>query len=383
VIGLKGLYRRMEQVAGSGTRRVSPRALASRWLPQLLEDLGPSFATTGAQLYSARDGCMVLEGSWGNERPAIGAELSDRLCVRGFEFPWTGPTAAGWTTLIEMDEGAGLVAALFHDDQVPARADPHRDAVLSSLQYALAQHRRRHELEDLVEQARAIQTSLLPAGPILFDGFDIAAISVPARHVGGDVYDFVPLDSETLAITVADAAGHGLPAALQARDVITGLRMGVERDLKITRTVEKLNRIIHRSGLVTRFVSLVFGELETNGNLAYINAGHPPPLLLDDHGTHELGVGGIVLGPDASATYKLGFAHVDRGASLILVTDGVLEHRRPGGTMFGVEGVRHWLEDWRCGPAESGLADLMERLRAFGGRRFEDDVSAVFIRRPA
>ena len=90
-------------------------------------------------------------------------------------------------------------------------------------------------------------------------------MSLPARVVGGDLYDFLPLDADTLAVTIADAAGHGLPAALQARDVVTGLRIGVERDLKIPRTVEKLNRVIHRSGLVSRFVSLVFGTSSRTG----------------------------------------------------------------------------------------------------------------------
>jgi serine phosphatase RsbU (regulator of sigma subunit) len=115
---------------------------------------------------------------------------------------------------------------------------------------------------------------------------------------------------------------------------VTGLRMGVERDFKINRIVEKLNRVIHRSGLSARFISVVTGELEKNGNFAYVNAGHPAPLLLDDAGFHELSVGGTVVGPLPDSTYKMGFAHLDR-------------------------------------------------LRRYGGKRaFEDDVSIVFIRRP-
>src|SRR5204863_805654 len=127
----------------------------------------------------------------------------------------------------------------------------------------------------------AIQLSLLPNGHPSFGDFDLAAKSLPAQPVGGDVFDFIHIDRDTLGIAVADSSGHGLPAALQARDVVTGLRMGVERDLKLQRMVEKLNRIIHRSGLVSRFISLIFGELEKNGNFSYINAGHPPGLLRD------------------------------------------------------------------------------------------------------
>src|SRR5437899_220434 len=143
---------------------------------------------------------------------------------------------------------------------------------------------RRRELEDLFAQARAIQLSLLPHGRPSFGECDIAAVSVPAQSVGGDLYDFIHVDRDTLGVAVADSSGHGLPAALQARDVATGLRMGVERDLKLQRVVERLNRVIHQSGLTSRFISMFFGELERNGNLSYINAGHPPPLLLDASG---------------------------------------------------------------------------------------------------
>jgi sigma-B regulation protein RsbU (phosphoserine phosphatase) len=87
-------------------------------------------------------------------------------------------------------------------------------------------------------------------------------IRVPAEGVGGDLFDFIPMSDRILGIAVADASGHGLPAALQARDVITGLRMGIEENLKIVSTVEKLNKVINRSTLATRFVSLFYGELE-------------------------------------------------------------------------------------------------------------------------
>jgi sigma-B regulation protein RsbU (phosphoserine phosphatase) len=200
--------------------------------------------------------------------------------------------------------------------------------------------------------------------------------------VGGDLYDFLDIDPETLGIAVADASGHGLPAALQARDVATGLRMGVERDLKITRMVERLNRVIHQSGLSSRFISLFFGELERNGNLSYINAGHPPPLLLDTRGVRELSVGGMLLGPDPGATYKLGFVHVDRGASLLAYSDGVFEREDASGETYGRERLGEWLQATAQLPAEDAVADLLQRLSEFGGgHAFEDDVTVMLVRR--
>jgi len=184
-------------------------------------------------------------------------------------------------------------------------------------------------------------------------------------------------------LAVADASGHGLPAALQARDVATGLRMGIERDLKITRTIEKLNHVIYRSRLASHFVSLVFGELEINGSFAYINAGHPPPLLLDGRGVHELSVGGMILGPNPEARYKLGFAHLDRGAALVLYSDGVIERGAETAAPFDAASLAAWLRDWHEGPAQAAVDDLIARLRAAGeGGPFEDDVTVLLVRRP-
>jgi sigma-B regulation protein RsbU (phosphoserine phosphatase) len=158
--------------------------------------------------------------------------------------------------------------------------------------------------------------------------------------------------------------------------------MGVERDMKVTRMVERLNRVIHQSGLVSRFISLFFGELERNGNLSYINAGHPPPLLLDARGVRELSVGGMLLGPDPGATYKLGFVHVDRGASLLAYSDGVIEREDRGGQMFGRERLGEWLLATAQTPAEDAVGELLSRLAEFGGgRAFEDDVTVMLVRR--
>ena len=97
---------------------------------------------------------------------------------------------------------------------------------------------------------------MLPPGRPHFGEFDIAALSVPAQSVGGDLYDFIHVDPDALGIAIADSSGHGLPAALQARDVATGLRMGVERDLKLQRVVLKRADTVSDAGQVTNFTEL-------------------------------------------------------------------------------------------------------------------------------
>lgn len=385
----KAFYRKIEQAFAGGERARTRERFALRFTPRLLEQLGGPLALVAAHLYERRAGKLVAAKRWGEARPDLHEELLARLHPEGAdpirELPWVGDTAAGRTGLFAIGDLDGPLVAVFPASpdgvlSVPTRAE--LLSALNSIVYAVRQRLERGRLEDLFEQARTIQLSLLPPGRREFAGFDVFASSTPAQSVGGDLYDYYAIDDETLGFAVADASGHGLPAALQARDVATGLRMGVERDLKITRMVERLNRVIHQSGLSSRFISMFFGELERNGNLSYINAGHPPPLLLDARGVRELNVGGMLLGPDPKAAYKMGFVHVDRGASLVAYSDGVIERENDDGEIFGIERLRAWLAESVQTPAEDAIAELLQRLGEFGhGRAFEDDVTIMLVRR--
>ena len=403
MIESKAFYRKIEHAfAGSDSARTRER-FAESFAPRLLEYLGGALGLEAVHVYERRTGELTPARRWGAARPDIGDELASRVdydhlrpgkgatatataddvVIR--ELPWVGETGGGRTGVFAVGALDGPLIAVFTGEAGGLRTAPTRAELLSALNsivYSIRQRLERGRLEDLFEQSRTIQLSLLPPGRHEFAGFDVFASSTPAQSVGGDLYDFLDIDPETLGIAVADASGHGLPAALQARDVATGLRMGVERDLKITRMVERLNRVIHQSGLSSRFISLFFGELERNGNLSYINAGHPPPLLLDTRGVRELSVGGMLLGPDPSATYKLGFVHVDRGASLLAYSDGVFEREDANGQIFGRERLGEWLGATAQMPAEDAVTDLVRRLTKFGdGRAFEDDVTVMMVRR--
>ena len=389
MIESKPFYRKIEHMF-AGVERTRTRAhFAARLAPLLLEHLGPALGLVAVHLYERRGARLAAARAWGEERPDLHVPLAARLASSGDdgigELPWVGETSAGRVGLFAVGALDGPLVAVFPHVPDGLRTVPTRAELLSALNsivYAIRQRLERGRLEDLFEQARTIQLSLLPPGRREFAGYDVFAASTPAQSVGGDLYDYHDVDAETLGIAVADASGHGLPAALQARDVATGLRMGVERDLKIPRMVERLNRVIHQSGLTSRFISLFFGELELNGNLSYINAGHPPPLLLDTRGVRELTVGGMLLGPDPGAAYKLGFVHVDRGATLIAYTDGVLERENAGGEMFGLERLRDWLRESEGTPSEDAVAQLMRLLADFGdGAAFEDDVTVLMVRR--
>ena len=172
-------------------------------------------------------------------------------------------------------------------------------ASLGILRLAVDQKLRQDRYVTALQEARRIQMSILPKRALRRGELEIAGYTTPAELVGGDYFDFIPVSDRIFGVAIADASGHGLPAALQVRDVYTGLRMAVERDFKIVRTVERLNRIIHESRLTTRFVSLFYGEIEDDDNVMYVNAGHPHPLHFHGGSVTPLIQTGLVLGPTA------------------------------------------------------------------------------------
>ena len=262
--------------------------------------------------------------------------------------------------------------------------------LLESIRAAIGLKLREQALAIQMAQARSIQHSLLPQRLPRLEGYDIAAASVPAEEVGGDVYDLQMVEGGVLGVLLADASGHGLPAALQARDVVTGMRMGQAENEKITTTVSRLNRVIHKSGLASRFISMFYGELEEAGNMAYVNGGHPPPLLLTPAGeAFELQTSGPVLGPLPDAVYRRGYLTMRPGDILVVFSDGATERGlaldRPDGPdaqEFGRENLARAVRDNADLSAQEIVEAVLKELLAFGeGRPFEDDVSLLIIKR--
>jgi sigma-B regulation protein RsbU (phosphoserine phosphatase) len=256
------------------------------------------------------------------------------------------------------------------------------DFALNTVRAALGSRLLDERVRGSFQQAAEIQQSLLDEEPPDFPGFDIAGRSLATEEVGGDFFDFLPFDAEMLGISIGDASGHGMPAALLVRDVVTGLRMGIERELKVTHVFRKLNRVIHRSNLSSRFVSVFYGELESNGMLIYVNAGHQPPLVFDEEGIHELATGGTVIGPLPEADFRRGFTRIVPGGVLVMCTDGILERRNAQGDFFGEDGLKAVVRGSIDAPAAEILERVFAAALAHGGRRpWEDDATLVVVKR--
>ncbi|HET9480976.1 MAG TPA: PP2C family protein-serine/threonine phosphatase, partial [Candidatus Polarisedimenticolia bacterium] len=262
--------------------------------------------------------------------------------------------------------------------------EEHTLYALNGVRHIINMKLRQQHLRDIIHEARDIQVSMLPAVPPDFPGFDLYGESRPADVVGGDLFDYIPQSSRLLGVAIADASGHGLPAALQARDVITGLRMGMEESLKIISTIERLNRVIHRSRLSSRFVSLFYGEIESNGNFIYCNAGHPPSLVLHNGAIHELKLGGLVLGPNPTARYERGFFVLSPGDAVLMYTDGITEAASPDGRMYGVARLKATFRRTAHASAREIVAGVFDDLARFtSGEPQTDDRTLMAIRRTA
>ena len=265
----------------------------------------------------------------------------------------------------------------------------HRDEVLFSLgvlRHGINQKLRQERMQEVFDQARKIQASILPRRVPVYGGFELYGRIQPMESVGGDFYDYIPITDKILGLAIADVSGHGLPAALQVRDIYMGLRMGMARDFKIVRTVERLNQIIHKSTLTSRFVSMFYGELEPNGVFIYVNAGHPPPFHLSAAGeVRYLDEGGAVLGPLADATYERGFVRLAPGDMVVLYTDGMIEATPPegDGEEFGIERLVE-IARKSAGKSSKEIGEaMMKAVETYRGEgEAQDDRTVVVVTYP-
>jgi sigma-B regulation protein RsbU (phosphoserine phosphatase) len=234
---------------------------------------------------------------------------------------------------------------------------------------------------DLIK-AEQIQRSLLPKTVPNIPGYDIYGFSRPAEYVGGDFYEYFQFSEEDFGVAIGDASGHGMPAALLVRDVVIGLRMGLAKEMRLVHTLRKLNEVIQKSTYSTNFVSMFVGEIESDGHLFYVNAGHPPPFLVCSEESCDLEATGITLGFVSDIELRRAYIRMDRGAILVLYTDGIVERQNREEEQYGVERLKELVTQNRQQSAEEIVKTIYKQVYQFGGKSpWEDDASVVIIKR--
>jgi hypothetical protein len=384
----KTFYRKLDSLLTRIGKGMKMGEITSLVLDELVNSFGPDLGIRFGSLYRQHVGFYALvKGPVGKsacECPATLYMDSEALGLlkqhKSYIFsdtvvpPWGNNSVA---VLVGEDDDYLMIFGL-DEEWVRETLEFSLNTIRSTVNYSRSTSRFRADLEEADE----IQRSLLPKEDPIFEGFDIAGKSVAADMVGGDLFDFQFHNEQVLGIAIGDASGHGLPAALLARDVITGLRMGVEREMKISGVIHKLNRVINSSRLSTKFISLVYGELERNGTFVYVNAGHPPPLLLKGSGVERLDVGGSILGPIKESVFDRGFAFIDPGDMVVFYTDGIIERVGKDGEPFDEEGLERFVREHMALPAREILEKLFAHLERFGGRaKWRDDATVIVLKR--
>ncbi len=400
-VDYRGLMKKVEQVVAVMERGEDTGATIQSIVATIVQKFRDELGIYGGRLYRRSGRSYVLQGTFGDAKE-VPAGLRIPASYRPIKLlleqgaVYMGPDDPHVDRSLEEQLGAGDFAAIEVGDEeyilaFDVRPGHHPDDVLFSLgilRHSINQKIRRDRMQGIFEEARKIQASILPRRVPEYGDFDLCGRSESMEEVGGDYYDYIPVTEKILGLTIADVSGHGLPAALQVRDVYMGLRMGLARDFKIVRTVERMNKIIHQSTLTSRFVSMFYGELELNGVFIYVNAGHPPPFhLARDGAVRFLEEGGPVLGPLAHASYERGFVIMKPGDTLVFYTDGIVEARGRGedGKLeeYGVQRLLRVATERRAESAEAIVEAIFQSVQAFDGETpQEDDRTVMVVRYP-
>ncbi|MDQ6893366.1 MAG: PP2C family protein-serine/threonine phosphatase [Acidobacteriota bacterium] len=392
----KSLFRKVQRAIEAIERSPDVASTIAETAEAVIENFREDLGVRGGRLYERRDGGYELTRTFGGTKPVelgifvpdayppVQAVIDEGVVVMDLTAPGIDPE---FEKRLDADRFAAIAVG---DDQFilsfsvdPTAPDEDLMSSLGIMRLAVDQKLRQNRFLSALNEARQIQMSILPKRSLRRGSIEVAGYTAPAEIVGGDYFDFIPLSDRILGIAIADASGHGLPAALQVRDVYTGLRMGVERDFKIVRTVERLNRIINQSRMTTRFVSLFYGEVEEgDGNFMYVNAGHPPPIHFHSSGVTMLKQTGMVLGPSATSTYSRGFRALEKDDAILMYTDGMSEAHDAQGREFGTDRLIEAFGALRENPADEIARRLVDDVRAWtGGGEPEDDQTVVVLKR--
>ena len=272
---------------------------------------------------------------------------------------------------------SGLLAAF-----VAGQIRAHVLAALREAELERELDRVNHDLDT----ARTIQQSLLPTTPPVLADFEIAGWNQPADQTGGDYFDWQELPDGRVAISLADATGHGIGPALIGTSCRAYARASLLNATGRNGVLSNLNQLLSDDLPSNRFVTFAVIFLDpANARVQILSAGHGP-ILWYRHRTDtvdSLDAHGIPLGMMPGAEY--GHAtegHLEKGDSLALVTDGFFEWEDPDGEQFGTDRLERVLREARGLPPEEVITRLRTAVETFcRGTAQNDDLTVVILRR--
>ncbi|NLX97365.1 MAG: SpoIIE family protein phosphatase [Rhodopirellula sp.] len=226
--------------------------------------------------------------------------------------------------------------------------------------------------------AHQVQQGLLPAAPPEVKGYAFYDHYEPARQLGGDYFDYIPLGGGRLAIVLADVSGKGVAAALLMAKLSAETRFCLASESSLATAVGKLNRVFSESRWEDRFVTLVVGVLNPETHeIVLANAGHQQPLLRNKAGElKEIGeeTGGLPIGVSSDWEYEEFTIRLAPGESLTFYTDGITDAMNPAGEFYGNERLFAQMAKPCDGVKQLGQNLIDSVRRHIGNRAQTDDI---------
>jgi sigma-B regulation protein RsbU (phosphoserine phosphatase) len=243
----------------------------------------------------------------------------------------------------------------------------------------LKQERIRKELEI----GRRIQEELLPRAPLRSPFAEIGGLSIPAREVGGDFFNYFPLGEGEVAVLLGDVSGKGVGAALLMASLQATLRARLALEPDLAKLVDGLDREMGRDEPLAPYVTLFLAVLEgDSGRLRHVNAGHNTQFIRRREGEIErLVSSGRPPGLYPGGGYVQEAVVLDEGDALFLFTDGVVEAEDESGEPFGMERLEAVLSVHRADDLAALVANVHEAVRTHRGPREADDDATLLALR--
>jgi len=247
-----------------------------------------------------------------------------------------------------------------------------------------AVRQQRDQLVQEVELAARVQRMFLPISRPSIPGLEIAGMMQPVRGVGGDYYDYIPINEHTIQVVIADVAGKGVPAALVMAATAAAVQLEVSEKRGLLDVVNRLNNGIHSVSDGNRYVTLVLANIDAlSRSFRYVNCGHNPALLFQAKTRDVIPMNSscFPVGMFDSEACEVNRADLAAGDILVLYTDGITEAENSQGEEFGMERLSAVIRRDSSLSAEEILSNIFQSAEEFcQGVGFEDDATALVVK---
>lgn len=234
-----------------------------------------------------------------------------------------------------------------------------------------------------LEEGQKVQRALMPTEIPLVEGWDIMLYTRSANEVSGDLVDFLKINQNRIAITIADVAGKGLSAALLTAKLQSTIRAYAEESKQLSNLAKKTNHVFCRDGLPKLFASMIYIEISPNSNeIKFVNAGHLPPILVQKEKIIQLPKGDPALGLIDNLDYTDKKLDLNSYDLFIAYSDGVIESKNNYNLFYGTERFLKLLKAYQhLSAVEMGrkIVDDIDQFR--GDAKANDDLSFVILKK--